>query len=164
MKVTFFYMFTYIFHILKFSGIISFPEITRKWSGFPGIQKISFKVETLSRTSMHHCQLFGRCQYWAVKTVLQAVSITMQHQNHKATSGPWLDHFNFFYTHIEHNSLAPENSGIHSWGISLLRQCQRTLSAAGLGYSLTNFLFLFFIFYISVLILNSTYTSKSVNL
>ena len=44
-------MFTYIFHILQFLWnfleFFHFPKITRKWSGFPGIWEISFKVETL---------------------------------------------------------------------------------------------------------------------
>ena len=45
---TFLHVYIYIFHILEFPGIISFPEITRKRSGFPRSREISFKVETLS--------------------------------------------------------------------------------------------------------------------
>ena len=46
-KFIFFYMSTHIFHSLEFPGIVHFPKITRKLSGFPGIRENSFKVETL---------------------------------------------------------------------------------------------------------------------
>ena len=53
-------MFTYIFHILQFPGIISFPKITRKQSEFPRIQEIFLKVETLvscASFNVHECLL-----------------------------------------------------------------------------------------------------------
>ena len=47
----FLHVYINFFHILEFPGIFfHFPKITRKRSGFPGIQEISFKVETLTDT------------------------------------------------------------------------------------------------------------------
>ena len=46
-------MFTYFPYSLiswNFLALFHFPKITRKQSGFPGIQEISFKVETLTNT------------------------------------------------------------------------------------------------------------------
>ena len=52
-----------IFHNFpQFPGIFCFPKITRKRSGFLGIQEISFKVETLAVALPGACPI--RC-FWA---------------------------------------------------------------------------------------------------
>ena len=51
-------MFTYIYSLfLNFLELSNFPQITRKRSGFSGIQEISFKAETLVKYLRDNCIL-----------------------------------------------------------------------------------------------------------